>query len=274
MENYNAVIVGGGAAGLSAAMVLARANRRVLVIDAGKQSNRVSREAHGVFTRDKVPPQELYQIAREQVLHYPVAAIKDGQVVAIQKQKENEFIVTLESGEQVQAKAIVLAQGVKHILLPIEGIQELWGTKVWSCPFCEGYEASGKKLIGIVEKEKVPHKRDLLANWTKDITFVMPEDVQKISSTDSGVLVTMKDGSELEAEEVVTQSTTAPRDELAESLGCARLDTCHLILDDTGKTSVDGVYAAGDQSSEMAQVNLAIAAGHLAGSSIVLHVSR
>lgn len=272
MENtYNTIIIGGGAAGLSAAMVLGRANRKVLIIDAGKQSNRVSKEAHAVFTRDKMSPQELYAIAREQVLSYPSITIIDGVVSSIKKTEH--FEIHLENGNTVFAKAIVLAQGVNYILPDVKGLQELYGTKAWHCPFCDGYEANNKKVLGMVEAERLGHMKSMLGNWTTDSIWVVPNQVEELVDVEKGVEVRMKDGTSFIVDQVLTDVTLKPRDEIADTLGCARSKDGHIKIDSEGKTSVEGVYAAGDQSSTSGQVNFAVSAGHTAGMGIVAAVS-
>ncbi|MES2622950.1 MAG: NAD(P)/FAD-dependent oxidoreductase [Patescibacteria group bacterium] len=272
MENiYNTVIIGGGAAGLSAAMVLARANRKVLIIDAGKQSNRVTKEAHAVFTRDRTAPAELYAIARQQVLAYPTVSIQDGVVKSIAK--TTHFEILLENDEKIFAKAIILAQGVNYTLPNVPGLQELFGTKAWHCPFCEGFEANNKKIFGIVEAKRLDHVKGVLANWTTDSVWATPNQVEALVDIEHGVEVRMKDGSVFTVDQVLAEADLKPRDELADLLGCKRAEDTHLVIDSNGKTSVDGVYAAGDQSSSSGQVNFAVSAGHTAGMGVVTGVS-
>lgn len=260
---YDVAVIGGGAAGLAAATVLARANSKVIVVDAGKQSNSVSHAAGAVFTRDGTAPKELYRIAREQLLVYPSASLVNDVAVSVTKGKL--FSLELESGVRIHARLLLLAQGMTYALPEINGIRELWGNKVWHCPYCHGYEAKGKKVLVIMDDERRDHVRSILPSWTRDFSFIGPDEVESVSEESGKVVVRLRTGGDLIADEIMVQTLPVSRDAITESLGCAVTEQGHLLVDSMGKTTVPGVYAAGDQSSQMKQFNLSVASGHVAG---------
>lgn len=268
VNNYDVVIIGGGAAGLSAALVLVRAHRTVLVIDNNKQSNLVSSAAHGVFTRDGTAPQEMYDIARRQLLGYKDFSLNNSIVMDIKK--SNQFLVTLSDDVTVNAQSILLAQGVNYSLPNIPGLQELWGNKVWHCPFCHGYEATNKKVLVIGDESKLAHSKQLIPLWTSNAQFELIENIQSVSDKDDGILVTYADNRTEAFDGIFASTTPLPRDSIADNLGCNRNAQGILVVDEFGKTNIDGVYAAGDQASMMQQVNLAVASGHKAGMAMVM----
>lgn len=268
IDAYETVVVGGGVAGLTAALVLARANRRVLLVDNHRQSNLVSQGAHGVFGHDKAEPGELYRAGRGQLGRYPTAKLLDDTVTAIAK--HDAFAIMLEGGSTVTANSVILAQGIEYGLPDIPGLQELWGTKVWHCPFCDGYEAAGAKLLVISTPEEQDHYRKLLPIWTEDIVVLAPDEIASLRSAPAGITANLKNGKLIEAAQCITQINPRQRDGLAESLGCKRNESGGFVLDSSYMTSVGGVYIAGDQSQMMpSQINLAVAAGQTAGAAIV-----
>lgn len=264
---YDVVVIGGGAAGLSGAMVLARANLKVLVIDNNRQSNLVSHAAHAVFTRDKTNPNELYKIAREQLLAYPTVEIFNDTVVKINQDEIFSFI--LKSGIEITSKYVLFAQGVDYKLPDIQGVKALFGTKIWHCPFCEGYEANDKKILVIVDDEKRPHIQSLLPLWSKRLSYIKPEELLSVEDKADGLIAKYVAGQEEYFDAALVQTTPTQRDSLAEQLGCEKTETGHIKVDEMNMTTIENVFSAGDQSSMFQQVNLAVAAGHIAGVAIV-----
>ena len=267
LHHYDTIVVGGGAAGLAGAMVLARAHKKVLLIDNNKQSNLVSPESHAVFSRDKVKPRELYAIARQQLQYYPCVTIIDDTVNSATK--ENGFKLICRSGLNITGNTILLAQGVNYTIPDIPGAARIWGTKLWHCPYCDGYEAKGKKLIAIFEEDRMAHMRKLLSHWTNTVQFTVPSQINRIDDHENGITVVFNDNLTTVYDEGVIQVTPKPRDDIADQLGCKRKVSGHIDVDDFNMTTVDGVYAAGDQSSVLQQINTAVAAGHMAAATIV-----
>ncbi len=262
------IIVGGGAAGLSAAMVLARAHYTVTIVDNNQQSNLVAPEAHAVFTRDNTSPAELYTTARAQLMQYPSVQYIDDTVLTLRK--DGVFQAQLQTGTTLSAHTVVLAQGVTYQLPDIPGLQALWGTKVWHCPYCHGYEAFGKKILAIMDAEKTKHMKLFLPKWVEDVAYTDSALALRVDDTPMGVKVTFTNGEVGEFDEILAQTAFVARDKLADDLGCKRDASGAVTVDSMNMTTVDGVYSAGDQSSAMKQVNLAVAAGHIVGTAITL----
>lgn len=266
---YDAIIVGGGAAGLSAATVLARAHANVVVIDNQMQSNGVTPATHGVFTRDGESPAELYRIARSQLSNYLSCEFKDGTVIELEKNGDN-FVARLKDGAVIWAKTVLLAQGVQYELPEIPGLAELWGDKAWHCPFCHGYDSTDQNILVIGDTQKLAHLKQLLPRWTDKVDYQEIAKVTELKDSKEGVDVVFSDGLMKSYDGILAQTIPKPRDALADLLGCKRSKAGIILVDDLGKTSVSSVYSAGDQSSMMQQVNLAVAAGHKAGIAIIM----
>lgn len=264
---YDTIIIGGGAAGLSATMVLARAHYKVAIIDNGKQSNLASSAAHAVFTRDNTDPRELYKIAKNQLAAYPTVNFINGRVVTANK-NNSIFKIQLEDGPELTSNTVILAQGVNYHLPEVPGLKELWGKKVWHCPYCHGYESTGKNILAIMESSRIDHMKHLLPKWKIEATYAEPSKISEIIDTEDGVLAIFKDGSKSKFDEILAQTHHQQHDNLPEQLGCHVNENGVLIVDNMHMTNIDGVYSAGDQSSSMQQVNLAAAAGHLAAVAI------
>lgn len=285
---YDVVIVGGGAAGLAAANVLARARRRVIVVDSGDQNNQSSRAAHSVFGHDGKAPADLYAVAREDLLQYGFAQIVSDTVISINR-SDSLFDVGLLASGDFEARMVLLAQGVSLNLPNIPGLTELWGAKVWHCPFCDGFEHSDKKLLVICDRAAMKHTATILPTWSRDLHWLCTDgsvdsdteqmilasgglftpDVGSVHDKGDGVLVKFADGSSDTFDAVVAGPALSPRDNLADKLGCERTSENCVWRDDNGRTSVYGVYVAGDQTDIVQQVNVAVASGHKAAAKIV-----
>ncbi|HRH26331.1 MAG TPA: NAD(P)/FAD-dependent oxidoreductase [Candidatus Paceibacterota bacterium] len=276
------IIVGGGAAGLAAAMVLGRSRRNIAIIDANQQSNRVAPLSHSVFTRDNTSPHDLYTIAKQQVCTYPTVRHIEDLVTAITYLEDGSFYVTLEHGKPLEARTILLAQGAIYSLPKIKGIDALWGTKIWHCPYCEGYEAKDTKLIAMGSANWIDHMSVILPSWSRDISWsciegvlndittqrianaggVIVEKVTSLEKTKNGVLVTLESNVRIEVAEGIVETKARVRDNVSKNLDCERDDSGHIICDEHGKTSVSGVYCAGDTARVERQLNVSVASGH------------
>lgn len=268
---HDTIIIGGGAAGLSAALVLARAHADVVVVDNHNQSNLVTSAAHGVFTRDGESPDDLYRIARSQLEKYSSSNFVGGSVVAIKNEK-SIFLATLSNGSILSAKTVLLAQGTQYVLPDIPGLKELWGDKVWHCPFCHGYEATNQNVLVIADKNKQSHLKQLLSRWTNAVDYKEITDIKEAINSATGVEVVFTNGLVNRYDSILAQTTPKPRDAIADNLGCKRNQARVIEIDEFGRTSVSGVYSAGDQAMMMQQVNLAVTAGHKAGVAIVMEL--
>jgi choline dehydrogenase-like flavoprotein len=143
---YDVIVVGAGPAGLSAALMLGRSRRRVLVCDSGKPRNAVSRAMHGYLTRDGIPPREFLRIARQQLQEYDCVELRDVEVTAAECRGGNRFLVTLGTGEEFQSRKLLIATGVVDNVPQIPGFLELFGSSVFHCPYCDGWEVRDQPL--------------------------------------------------------------------------------------------------------------------------------
>jgi len=264
--DFDCVVVGGGVAGLSAAIVLGRARRRTLVLDRGGQSNRAAAHVGGLLGHDGTPPGELYELARGQVAVYDAVDLRDAEAVDARVEGNGFRVVLGEGDSEVRARALVLATGMAYEVPDVPGFAELWGGAVFHCPFCHGWEVRDRPVVVYGAGEIADRQATLLAAWTDDVTVVDPADVTGLRVED-GVLeaVVRRDGSEVRCDAVLVHAPLRRRDELPERLGLALTDAGLVAVDAQARTSVPGVYAAGDLAVAPQQVAIALGSGHLAG---------
>ncbi|CAG1008403.1 MAG: NAD(P)/FAD-dependent oxidoreductase [Anaerolinea sp.] len=281
------VIVGGSSAGLSAALVLGRSLREIVVIDDQKPCNRFSHASHGFLTRDGIQPSELLRIASEQLQHYPTVARKTATAQHIQK-RDSDFEITASDGSKLQARMVLLATGLRDELPSLAGIEGLWGKSVFHCPYCDGYEVRGKAIAVYGEDETALHQVMMLRNWTDNLTLctagrweltvaqrtrlarsgieVVEQPIAALESADTQIqAIRFIDGTSLDCDAFFIRPKTTHRTTFAHDLGCT-VDAHNVVqVDLRGRTSVEGVYAAGDLSSPMRSVAIAVAQGAAAG---------
>ena len=174
-EDYDSIVVGGGVAGLSAAMVLGRARRRTLLLDDGGQSNRPAPHVGGLLGHDGTPPAELYELARRQVSVYPTIEVRDA-LAAGARVDGDEFVVALssEAGE-VRTRSLVLASGMDYEVPDVPGFAELWGGAVFHCPFCHGWDVRDQRVAVYGPADVATRLATLLTAWTDEVITVDPE---------------------------------------------------------------------------------------------------
>ena len=264
--DFDCVVVGGGVAGLSAALVLGRARRRTLVLDRAGQSNRAAAHVGGLLGHDGTPPAELYALARAQVAAYDSVALRDAEAVDARADGDGFVVVLGDGGGEVRTQAIVLATGMTYEVPDVPGFAELWGGAVFHCPFCHGWEVRDRPVVVHAAGEIAERLATLLAGWTDDVTVVDPADVAGLRIED-GVLraVMCHDGSEFRCDAVLTHAPLHRRDSLPEQLGLTLTEDGFVAVDAEARTSVPGVYAAGDLAVVPQQVAIALGSGHLAG---------
>lgn len=287
--SYDVVVVGGGLAGLSAALVLGRSLRRTLVLDAGEPRNAPSSGVHGFISRDGILPEELLRIAGEELEQYPTVEIR--QVLAVEaKGKDGCFVVALADGSAVATRKLLLATGVRDQLPDKPGFQELWGRGVYHCPYCHGWEVRGTPLAIMNATEDAGEQVEFMRNWSRDLVLltdgpsglddegqqrlralgvpIVEKPIARLEGDPNGEKlwrVVFEDGSLLERQGIFCAPPQCQRSELAESLGC-EIDTSGSqgavieIDHTTGQTTVPGVYAAGDASASLSESQSAIMA--------------
>ncbi|MCA9895106.1 MAG: NAD(P)/FAD-dependent oxidoreductase [Anaerolineae bacterium] len=282
---FDVVIVGGSAAGLSAALILGRFKRRVLVCDTGKPRNARSQAVHGFFTRDGIVPHEMFQIAHDQLQPYATVEFRQQEAIDVNRTGDH-FEVAFADGSQVEASYILLATGVKDELPPIKGLEPLWGRGVYHCPYCHGWEARSKPIAIFADLHQAEHLAALMYALSDDIVICTngqpdapssEETIAKLAKIGIQVIPTaiaelkapyevlegivFEDGSYLPREAIFVATGQHQHSTLPAKLGCELTETGHVWIDSNGLTSVDGVYAAGDMTSPKQQVLYAAAQG-------------
>src|SRR5688572_21285157 len=263
--DFDCVVVGGGVAGLSAAMVLGRARRRTLVLDRGGQSNRAAAHIGGLLGHDGARPGEFYERARAQVAAYDAVVLRDAEAVDARSDGDGFAVELGGDGGEVTARALVLATGMAYEVPDVPGFAELWGGAVFHCPFCHGWDVRDRPLVVYGAGEVADRQATLLAAWSDDVTVVDPAEVAGVRLEDDVLqAVVLHDGSEVRCDAVLVHAPLRRRDALPERLGVALTDTGLVAVDEQARTSVPGVYAAGDLAVAPQQVAIALGSGHLA----------
>lgn len=263
--DYDSVVVGGGAAGLSAALVLGRARRRTLVLDAGGQSNLAAKHVGGLLGHDGTPPRELYELARSQVLAYESVELREAEAAAA-RPAEDGFVVTIGTGEEVSASSLVLATGVDYEVPDVPGFAELWGDSVFHCPFCHGWDVRDRRVAVFADGQFADRFEALISGWTDDVVKVDPSQVIGVRTEDGSLrALELRDGSEVACDAVLVHVSLRQRGSLPGDLGLDLTDDGFVAVDAEMHTSVPGVYAAGDAAIAPQQVAIAIGSGHTAG---------
>ena len=287
---YDAIIIGGSYAGLSAAMSLGRSMRRVLVIDSGLPCNRQTPHSHNFLTQDGATPAALSGLARAQVALYPTVSFHDGLATGAAK-TDDGFEVTTESGKAFAAHKLIFATGIKDLLPGIPGFAECWGISVVHCPYCHGYEARGHKTAIMANGDRAMHLASLVANLTKDLTVLTngpaafsPEQIQKLTAHNIAIMETgvakikheagqvksivFNDGAGRDFETAYAAVPFVQHCAIPEALGCELAEGGYIRTDFFQKTTVPGVFACGDNASMMRSVAGAVASGSLTGAMV------
>lgn len=276
------VVVGAGPAGLAAALTFGRMRRRVLVLDTAEPRNRYTGHLRNFPTRDGVSPLEYRSLTREELGRYPTVSFRDARVMRAEA-GDHGVRLHLEDDEAVDARRLVLAGGIRDTLPPIDGLAELFGTSVFTCPYCDGYEAGGAP-VGLIctAPGQVAHAAGLLRMLADDVTVfangvhvdhdersgadrlgvrVLEERVVRLREADERVAVELEGGVEARCDRLFVPTEVHPSNRLAEQLGCATNADGFIEVDELGRTSVARVYAAGDACSPVHQVIVAAASG-------------
>jgi len=283
---YDVVVIGGGAAGLSAALVLSRARRRVLVVDAGEPRNAPARHMHGYLSRDGIAPAQLLQAGREEVRSYG-GQIIDGTITELVPDGRNGFWVLLPGGQRVSARRLLVATGLRDELPNIPGFRARWARDVLHCPYCHGYEVRDRRLGVVGGTPGAVRYAQIVRQWTHDLVYFTPDGVltaaerTQLPARRIGVVegtieqliiddvdrlrgVQMQDGEVISRDALFVPPRFVPNATLLVGLGCDADAEGWVAVDSTGRTSVSGVWAAGNVVDPRAQVVTAAGAGSAA----------
>lgn len=293
MENnkrYDVIIIGGSYAGLSAALALGRAIRNVLVIDSGKPCNRQTPHSHNFLTQDGRTPVEIATSGKTDVMEYPTIRFLEDTVTAVSGEN-NSFEVFTASGHQVQAYKLLFSTGVKDLLPDLPGFASCWGITVIHCPYCHGYEFKDQ-VTGIMANGDTAFEMALMIrNWTKQLTVftngkseltearakqlaslninVVEKPLQEVKHKNGYMnRIDFTDGSSHSLEALYARPPLGQHCEVPKEIGCEINDDGYIQVDDFQKTTVPGVFAAGDNTTRFRAVSAAIGAGGKAGAFI------
>ena len=293
MDNVqDVVIIGGGAAGLSAAVALSRSLRSVVVVDAGEPRNAPAAGAHNLLGREGIPPLVLLAEGRREAERYG-AEIRSGRAVGARR-TDGVFEIDLAGAETVRARRLLLATGLVDVLPEVPGVSEFWGDSVLHCPYCHGWEVRGRRIGVLGTSSMSMHQTMLFRQLSDDVTLFLhtmeepdPEELDQLDAlgvrvvggtverlgSEDGVLrsVVLEDGEEFVVDAVVVAPRFVVRSDLFEQLGGTLSEHPmgpFIETDQMSRTNVDGVWAAGNASVLHAMVGASAAAGVFAGAAI------
>jgi thioredoxin reductase len=287
-NQYDVIIIGGGAAGLSAALVLSRARRRVVVVDSGSPRNAPAAHMQGFLSRDGMPPSELLATGRTEVMAYggQIVSATVEQLLGAGGTGAPAFIARLADGTPLHARRVLVTTGLLDELPDIPGLRDRWARDVLHCPYCHGYEVRDQRLGVVWNGPATPTYAQIVRQWSRDVVLLAPPatltDEQRtellaraigiIESPVTGVEVsgdrltgvTLVDGTTLQRDALFVPPRLTPRSDLLVQLGCDLDDDGWVVTGANGGTSVPGVRVAGNVSNPRAQVITAAGEGSAA----------
>ena len=293
---WDCVVIGGGAAGLSAALVLGRARKRTLLVDAGHQCNLPAGGIGGLLGHDGLPPKDLYAKGREELEKYPDVEVRDEEVTGAKEGTEG-FTIELSSGSAEMASRILLATGLDYGYPDVPGITERWGRSVFHCPFCHGWEVRDR-VLGVLDPGPSGATRAfLLRGWSDRLSLYThgpaeldPADANRLQGAGIAVdereiselrgngddlqAIVFADGSEAPCEGLLVAPTLSQTSQLVQDLGLKTTEEHPMVsdaieVDSAYSTSVEHVFAAGDATGGMPSVANSVAGGSSAAAHIV-----
>lgn len=272
---YDVVIVGGGPAGLSAALVLGRCRRSVLVLDDGRYRNAASGHVHGFITREGTPPGELRRLARAEIARYPSVQFSDGRVVDA-RAIDDGFELVCADASVVSARRALLATGLVDKLPEIAGAEELLGKRLFHCPYCDGWEHRDQPLAAYASGDDSGARFALeMSLWSRDVVFctdgpytldakyerrlrdngirVCDERIVRFEAAGEGLDIVLRSGPPLRRRALFFSVGCQQRSELAAKLGCKMTQKGGIESGHLEATSVDRLWVAGDASRDALQ---------------------
>lgn len=286
-EHYDVVIIGGSYAGLSAALALGRAIRKVLVIDSGAPCNRQTPHSHNFLTRDGDTPAAIAAMGKAEVMQYPTVNFMNGLVTAV-KGENNHFEVFIGTEKSIHARKLIFSTGVKDQMPDIPGFANCWGISVIHCPYCHGYEYKDQVTGILANGDTAIEMASLIHNWTKKLTVftngksqLTAEQLQKLLALNISVIektfhelqhtsghldhIVFSDGSHYVLDALYARLPFEQHFAGAQQMGCDINAQGYIQVDEFQKTNIAGIYAAGDNTTRFRAVSAAVAAGGKAG---------
>lgn len=287
MKQYEVIIIGGSYSGLSAAMALGRSHRKTLVIDNGKPCNQQTPYSHNFITHDGLEPAIIAQKAKKDLIKYKTIEFLEDLAIGAEK-SEIGFTITTKNKGVFSCKKLVFATGVKDEMPSIPGFANAWGKSVIHCPYCHGYEVSGEETGILANGEIAFHYAQLISNWTKKLSVftngtctmtdeqksllakhqieIIEKEIQSIEEENGAVkAILFLDNSRYALTAIYSRPNFKQHCDLPEKLGCKLTEAGLIEVDFMQKTNVEGVFACGDNESQMRSVANAVAKGNIAG---------
>lgn len=286
------IVVGGGPAGLTAALILGRMRRSVLLADTGAPANAVSDAMHGFLAQDGVPPAQVRRVAAGQLDAYTSVERRSAAAVAARRVADG-FEVEFDDGETATGQRLLLAHGMRYGLPEVEGLAELFGERVFHCPYCHGWEARDEPIVVYASTERAVHQALLLTSLSSEVAVlaggapvadrgrqklreagveVVDDAVRRVMRSAEGLRVEFAtERADLESHALFVQPDLSLATDLGPSLGAALAPNGSVATDEAGQSSVSGLYAAGDAGSPVQSV--AVATGTGARSAYALNAS-
>jgi thioredoxin reductase len=280
---HDAIIIGGGPAGLSAALMLGRCRRRVIVCDKGEPRNAASKAMHGFLTRDGINPQEFLRLGREELGRYPNVEVRGCEVIAVER-GDHHFSVRTDDGAVFICRLLLLATGLIDELPPLEAMDRFYGRSVHHCPYCDGWEHQDQRLAVFGDGPDSVELALELRIWSDDVVFCAqepfhPAPKERMLLEANGVavkegriarlegegdelrMIVFADQSQVECSALFVSPRQRRRGKLARELGCAIGETGQIECNETQMTNVEGIYAIGNVTRGLQLVIIAAAEG-------------
>jgi len=294
IPHYDVIVIGGSAAGLSAAMTLGRALRNVLIIDSCDPCNVQTPRSHNFLSRDGFSPSDIIKVSLEQVLAYPNITLISGEATHA-VQEDDIFRIEISTGQSATCDKLLLATGLRDIFPDVEGFRECWGISVLHCPYCHGYEVRDEPTVIFANGEAAYHLSVMVHNWSKKLTVVtngiselrfeeasrleelgvtvIEKEVSRFEHENGHVKrIAFNDGTHFETNVIYASIPFEQKSDLAEQLGCKISSHNHIEVDDEQRTTIENVFAAGDCTAQARAISVAAASGTKAGFTINLEM--
>ena len=286
-KQFDVIIVGGSYSGLAAGMALGRALRNVLIIDSGNPCNKQTPRSHNFLTNDGKTPEEVSRLAKQQVRAYGSISFVEG-LATTGIRTSNGFKVQIQTGETFSSRKLIFATGIKDIMPDIPGFAESWGISVLHCPYCHGYEVRHQKTGILVNGDAGYELSSLISNWTNDLTLytngkstlseqqrirlerhqinIVEAEIDNLENENGYIRnLVFKNGAKVPVKVLYAKLPFEQHSSIPQTLGCEFTEEGYIKIDPAQRTSVNGAYACGDNTTRMRTVANAVSMGTTTG---------